>query len=352
MTNSRLRTSELPVEMPDVSPRCCSPARDSFTMQPEQDPLPFSTPRSDDRQTTGRMVTVQGGCFEMGGEEVPDAIVDGELPVHAVALHSFAIDACATSNREFARFVAATSYITDAERCGWSFVFQLLLPDDIPPTRGVLAAPWWRVVEGANWWRPEGPSSDVGGRLDHPVVHVSWNDANAYARWAGKRLPTESEWEYAARGGLERARFPWGDTLNPEGRHRCNVWQGQFPALNTCDDGFLGTAPVHAYEPNGYGLYNTVGNVWEWCADWFDPGYYRVSPAQDPRGPNHGVARVVRGGSYLCHASYCSRYRVGARSRNTPDSSSGNTGFRCAANVPRDRLGLTINRRGSAGRQQ
>jgi sulfatase modifying factor 1 len=289
-------------------------------------PLPVgSTPPS------GRMLTFQDGWFDMGGDGGEAGIADGELPVHRVELRPFAIAPHATTNREFASFVAATSYRTDADRAGWSFVFQGLLPDDFPPTRAVLAAPWWRVVEGASWWRPEGPHSNLDGRLEHPVVHMSWNDAAAYARWAGKRLPTEAEWEYAARGGLARARFPWGDQLTPDGRHRCNVWQGEFPGRNTREDGYLGTAPVHAYEPNGYGLYNAVGNVWEWCADWFDSAYYAASPSRNPRGPSHGVARVMRGGSYLCHASYCERYRVGARSRNTPDSASGNTGFRCAA---------------------
>jgi formylglycine-generating enzyme required for sulfatase activity len=285
---------------------------------------------------TTRMLLIPGGSFDMGGDRT--GMLDGELPVHTVRLRPFAIDGYATSNREFSQFVEATSYRTDAERAGWSFVFRLLLPENFRPTRGVLRAPWWRVVEGASWCRPEGPDSDLRDRLDHPVVHVSWNDASTYARWAGKRLPSEAEWEFAARGGIARAQFPWGDELNPGGRHVCNVWQGDFPDRNTGADGYVGTAPVDAYEPNGYGLYNATGNVWEWCADWFDVDYYRNSPPQDPRGPEQGVARVIRGGSYLCHDSYCTRYRVGARSRNTPDSSSGNTGFRCAADVTSGQL--------------
>jgi formylglycine-generating enzyme required for sulfatase activity len=212
-------------------------------------------------------------------------------------------------------------------------VFAGLLPDDFEPTRGVAQAPWWRQVYGADWAHPEGPQSNVDGRGDHPVVQVSWRDASAYCAWAGLRLPTEAEWEYAARGGLEGAVFPWGNDLEPGGEHRMNVWQGTFPTENSLDDGFLGTAPVDAFAPNRFGLHNMTGNVWEWCADWYDPSYYGRSPAQNPTGPERGSNHVMRGGSYLCHASYCGRYRVGARSGNGPDSSVGNLGFRCVADA-------------------
>ena len=262
------------------------------------------------------LLALPGGTFWMGSDEhrYPD---DGESPSRPVSVDGFRIAACTVSNDDFARFTAATGYLTTAEREGWSFVFGGLLPDDFPPTRAVAQAPWWRQVQGAGWRHPEGPASDLVGRSDHPVVHVSWIDARAYCLWAGGRLPSEAEWEYAARGGLERRRFPWGDDLTPDGEHRMNVFQGRFPESDTGEDGFAGTAPVHAFARNGYGLHNATGNVWEWTADRFGPG----RPGQ----------RVTRGGSYLCHESYCWRYRCAARSANTPDSSAGNIGFRLAA---------------------
>jgi sulfatase modifying factor 1 len=279
------------------------------------------------------MVRLNGGEFLMGNEGADAYPGDGEGPVHRVELAPFGIDIVTVTNAKFAEFVDTTGYVTEAERFGWSFVFGGLLPDDFPDTRGVAQSPWWREVHGADWRHPEGPQSGVEDRLDHPVVQVSWNDAQAYCAWAGTRLPTEAEWEYAARGGLEAQRFPWGDEIEPGGVHRMNVWQGTFPSGNTCADGFYGTAPAGAFLPNGYGLHNTTGNVWEWCADWYDPGYYAQSPTAEPTGPASGTHRVMRGGSYLCHHSYCNRYRVGARSANAPDSTTGNLGFRGAADV-------------------
>jgi formylglycine-generating enzyme required for sulfatase activity len=276
------------------------------------------------------MVALDRGDFVMGAE-TPGYPGDGEGPAHRVRLSPFRIDPHAVTNARFAAFADATRHVTDAERYGWSFVFGGLLPDDFPPTRAVSHAPWWRQVEGADWRHPEGPHSDVRGREGHPVVHVSWNDATAFCEWEGTSLPTEAEWEYAARGGLEGQRYPWGAELEPGGEHRMNVFQGRFPGENTCADGFAGTAPVDAFPPNGYGLHNMTGNVWEWCADWFASGYYGVSPAADPPGPAEGTHRVMRGGSYLCHESYCNRYRVDARSANEPDSSTGNLGFRVTA---------------------
>ena len=267
------------------------------------------------------MVELDGGAFQMGTEDPDGFPQDGEGPVRTVVLEPFAIDACAVTNAEFAEFANATGHTTDAERYGWSFVFGGLLPDDFPDTAALVGAEWWRQVFKADWSRPEGPGSSWEGREEHPVVHISWNDAQAYCAWAGTRLPTEAEWEFAARGGLVQQRFPWGDELEPGGEHRMNVWQGSFPDRNTEADGWFGTAPVDSFPPNGYGLHNTSGNVWEWCQEDF----------RDPRGVV--IGKAIRGGSYLCHASYCNRYRVAARTSNTADSSSGNTGFRTAASL-------------------
>jgi sulfatase modifying factor 1 len=274
------------------------------------------------------MVALAGGRFRMGSSGSEAYAADGEAPVHNVELTPFSIDAVAVSNARFETFAETTGYVTEAERFGWSFVFAGLLPDEFPETQYVASAPWWRQAYGADWRHPEGPQSDIADRADHPVIHVSWNDANAFCRWSGTRLPTEAEWEYAARGGRASSVFPWGDDLEPDGTHAMNVFQGTFPAENSAADGFVGTAPVGSFPPNGFGLHNTTGNVWEWCSDWFDPTYYRGSPRLDPAGPESGTHRVMRGGSYLCHASYCRRYRVAARSANTPDSSTGNLGFR------------------------
>ncbi|QCD59785.1 formylglycine-generating enzyme family protein [Streptomyces hawaiiensis] len=285
------------------------------------------------RASGAGMVTLPGGMFRMGNEDAYANPGDGEGPVREVTVPAFRVDEKAVTNARFAAFVKDTEYVTAAERFGWSYVFAgFLAPEQVRATRGAASTPWWRGVEGACWRTPEGPGSGVDDRAHHPVVHVTWDDAWAYAAWAGKRLPTEAEWEYAARGGLDQARYPWGDELTPRGQWRCNIWQGDFPVVNTADDGHLGTAPVDAYRPNAYGLFNMVGNVWEWVADRFTAAH-SAAPSTDPRGPAEGDRRVMRGGSYLCHDSYCNRYRVAARTANTPDSSSGNCGFRCAADV-------------------
>ncbi|WP_203783187.1 formylglycine-generating enzyme family protein [Asanoa ferruginea] len=286
------------------------------------------------------MVRIPAGPFWMGSDDEDTFPDDGEGPVRQVEVAAFRIDPKAVTNAQFAAFVKATGHQSDAERFGWSYVFHAFVRGEAAQRvldGHVPGAPWWLPVEGASWRAPEGPGSDVARRANHPVVHVSWQDATAYATWAGKRLPSEAEWEKAARGGLERARFPWGDEFTPRGQHRCNTWQGTFPRQNTGADGHLGTAPVTAFRPNGYGLYNTSGNVWEWCADWFSPDWHATDSTatrHDPTGPPNGVGRVMRGGSYLCHESYCNRYRVSARTQSTPDSTTGHAGFRCAVDEP------------------
>ena len=279
--------------------------------------------------STEGMVRLDRGTFLMGTDSDEGFPADGEGPVREVQMDPFYIDTTAVTNREFRAFVESTGYETEAEQFGWSFVFQNFLPDRVSKrARRSQPAPWWCAVDEACWQWPFGRGSHIGTRLDHPVVHISWNDAVAYCEWAGKRLPTEAEWEYAARGGLTQKTFPWGNELKPNGEHRCNIWQGEFPDHNTAADGFRYTAPVETFPPNGYGLYQMAGNAWEWCRDWFSPDHHVDGLRDNPTGPSDGEAKVIRGGSHLCHRSYCNRYRVAARTANTPDSSTGNLGFR------------------------
>ncbi|QDP39183.1 formylglycine-generating enzyme family protein [Radiobacillus deserti] len=280
-----------------------------------------------------KMIYLQGGEFLMGTEDNEGFPSDGEGPIRKVTVSPYYIDAYAVTNEEFSAFVKETGYITESEKFGWSFVFEKLIPDSlIDQAKQLPQTPWWYAVDEAYWYQPEGPGSSIEGRMDHPVIQVSWNDAVAFCKWASKRLPTEAEWEYAARGGLEQKLFPWGDELTPNGEHYCNIWQGEFPNLNTEEDGYLGTAPAKSFPENGYGLFNVAGNVWEWCSDWFTrtPD---TSQHVNPTGPDTGQSKVMRGGSYLCHRSYCNRYRVAARSSNTIDSATGNLGFRCVVDL-------------------
>jgi formylglycine-generating enzyme required for sulfatase activity len=319
----------------DTRPACCAPQAARGPATPRSD-TPIDAPSErlgrageDPPPAPESAVYLGGGTFLMGSDD-PSFPADGEGPVREVALSPFRLSPTTVTNAEFAAFVAATGHRTEAEAFGWSFVFAGFLPNDFPPTRGVAAAPWWRQVYDADWRRPEGPHTAIDDRSDHPAIHLTWNDASAYAAWVGGRLPTEAEWEFAARGGLEQKRYPWGDRLVPDGRWRCNIWQGTFPVKNSAKDGWRGTAPVTTFEPNGYGLYNMAGNVWEWCSDRWSTDHHRNGPTIDPQGPPTGDARVTKGGSYMCHASYCNRYRVSARTQNTPDSSTGHVGVRVA----------------------
>jgi formylglycine-generating enzyme required for sulfatase activity len=340
---------------------CCSPDR-SLGSAPE-DPGAAEgrdaaiAPATGVRPGLAPVIVVPGATFVMGDDSRWSYPADGESPARRVRVSPFALDATAVTNEQFAAFVDDSGYVTEAERYEWSFVFAGLLPDGFGDTRGVVGAEWWRQVFGASWRRPEGPHSGVDDRGDHPVLHVSWNDAIAFASWAGKRLPTEAEWECAARAGSTTT-FPWGDELEPGGEHRANVFQGEFPGGGTAADGWAGTCPVRAFEPNAFGFWNMIGNVWEWTADRFSAqrfdvdagsGALRAGPAGaaassveesadavivDPAGPVRGDGRTLKGGSYLCHESYCRRYRPAARMSSTPDSSAGNIGFRCAVDVP------------------
>jgi formylglycine-generating enzyme len=311
---------------------CCSVGRENIEVEsPNNETIEINELNKNQYQNTEYMIYIHGGEFLMGTEDREGFPADGEGPIRNVYVNSFLMDQYAVTNKDYLAFVIETNYITDAEKFNWSFVFYSLLSQETANSVKQIPrdTPWWRVVEGADWAHPEGPDSSIEERLNHPVVHISWNDAMAYCKWANKRLPTEAEWEYAARGGLIQKKYPWGDELEPEGTHHCNVWQGEFPVENLAIDGFISTAPVDAYYPNGYGLYNMSGNVWEWCSDWFSPNYHINGPKVNPTGPPKGQTKSMRGGSYLCHKSYCNRYRLAARTSNTPDSSTGNLGFRC-----------------------
>jgi len=302
------------------------------------------------------MVWVPSGTFWMGCEEcgMPDA-----LPAHLVAVDGFWMDRTPVTNAQFERFVNATGYVTVAERpldpreypgvprdklVAGSAVFSPT-SDPVPLDNPLR---WWRYTAGANWKHPDDPGSDLRGRSDHPVVHVAYEDVAAYAKWANKRLPTEAEFEYAARGGLDRNRYPWGNELTPDGKAVANIWQGRFPARDRGDDGYRGTSPVTAFPPNNFGLYDMGGNVWQWCADWYRPDAYAARAkaggvVRNPQGPAdsfdpqepQAAKRVLRGGSYLCSDQYCERYLVGSRGKGEVTSGTSNLGFRLVRSAAR-----------------
>ncbi|QJW94091.1 formylglycine-generating enzyme family protein [Frigoriglobus tundricola] len=288
------------------------------------------------------MVSVPGGTFWMGRNDGPP----DERPAHEVTVSPFRMDATEVTVGQFAAFAKATGYVTVAERAFDAKRYPDAAPEFRKPGSAVFLpvdvdvdeqrGAWWRYVPGASWRHPEGPKCDVKGKKNTPVVQIAWEDADAYAKWAGKRLPTEAEWEWAARGGLDRKPFCWGDAQQGDGgRWYANTYQGRFPAEDTGADGFAGLAPVRTFPPNGYGLYDMSGNAWEWCSDWYDPEYYAVSPKDDPKGPATGPRiegesqKVRRGGSFLCDDGYCRRYLPSARDKNPTDSGANHTGFRC-----------------------
>jgi formylglycine-generating enzyme required for sulfatase activity len=304
------------------------------------------------------MVWIPAGNFMMGGDN--EQARKDEYPKHGVKVNGFYMDATEVTNAQFSEFVKATGYITTAEKdINWDEIKSQVPPNTPKPPDSVLKAAslifvptksevnlndysqWWAWTRGANWRHPNGPNSDIIGKDNFPVTHVSWDDAVAYSKWAGKRLPTEAEWEYAARGGLINNSYSWGKTFDEMGASKCNFWQGNFPYLNLNKDGFMGAAPVKSFAPNGYGLYDVAGNVWEWCADLYNNDYYtqlsKTKLAINPKGPTISydpdepliTKRVMRGGSFLCNDSYCSGYRVSARMKSSPDSGMEHLGFRC-----------------------
>lgn len=285
------------------------------------------------------MIKFEAASFEMGTDDQEGFPADRENPKTLVNLEAFAISKYAITNAEFLEFFLDTGYITQAERYGSSHVFHLYLSDvNKANARPIDGSEWWFEVPDANWRKPEGPGTSINDRMDHPIVHVSWNDANAYCQWAGKRLPTEAEWEYAARGGVTDQRLPWGDDLEEGNQYHANTFQGEFPVKNTGADGYQTTAPVDAFQPNGYGIYQMIGNVWEWC---LNPGRVFLEEFQsktteewvkENNRPSDQLY-ALRGGSFLCHPSYCRRYRLAGRNSNTAISSTLNTGFRVAESL-------------------
>jgi sulfatase modifying factor 1 len=307
------------------------------------------------------MTWIPGGTYRMGGDG-PEAKPD-EYPAHTVTLNGFWMDTTEVTNAEFAAFVRATGYVTTAEKKpDWNEMKHQLPPGTAEPDPSLMVAAsmvftppdhavplddysqWWNWTKGADWKHPQGPGSDIQGKGQYPVVQVSWQDAEAYCRWAGKRLPTEAEWEFAARGGLQNKLYFWGDEAVNAGKPKGNFWDGHFPDLNTLKDGFSGLAPVASFQPNGYRLYDMAGNVWEWCADYYNSVYYKQTNKpggiSNPQGPAasydpdepYAAKRVIRGGSFLCNDAYCSGFRVSCRMKSTADSGMDNVGFRCVSN--------------------
>jgi sulfatase modifying factor 1 len=292
-----------------------------------------------------KMIYIKAGAFKMGSS---DPMFTDARPVHRVSIKGFWMDEHEVTNAEFEKFVKATNYLTVAERPVNPADFLGVPAEKLVPGSGVFKAParpvslsdpmqWWQYVPGASWKHPLGPQSNIAGKQNDPVVQISYTDAAAYAKWAGKRLPTEAEWEFAARGGKVSRKYYWGNDLKPGGKYVANIFEGHFPDNNTKADGFEGIAPVKSFPPNGYGLYDMEGNVWEWCNDFYRADYFKISPADNPQGPvssydpqePNSIKRVQKGGSFLCSEQYCSRFMAGSRGSGEVNSATNNLGFRC-----------------------
>lgn len=341
----------------------CSQDRNSLSTIDDRDTLVSEIISIDDIEFNGDtskkgMVYIAGGEFMMGGDN--EQASRDEYPKHRVIVSAFYMDEHEVTNAQFSKFVEATGYVTTAEqKPDWEQLKKQLPPDTPKPDESQLVpaslvftppsakvdlkdySQWWRWVPGASWKHPEGPESDLKGKENYPVIHVSWDDAMAYCKWAGKRLPTEAEWEFASRGGLKNNIYPWGNEHINTGKPKANSWEGSFPDNNTAVDGFNGLAPVKSFPANGYRLYDMAGNVWEWCSDWYRDDYYQVinNPVgiTNPQGPSDShdpdeptvPKKVARGGSFMCNDSYCSGYRSSRRMKSSPDSGMSNMGFRC-----------------------
>jgi formylglycine-generating enzyme required for sulfatase activity len=340
--------------VPAVSSSCCSIYPSRFAASPSTMP---TTQMAEHAAEPENMRWISAGEFTMGAADADRDARPDERPRHRVKLDGFWIDRTLVTNAQFRQFAQATGYVTTAERAPvLSEIMKQLPPGSgAPPKEALVAASlvfhrtagpvpldnpaqWWTWTSGANWRHPEGPESSISGEDNYPVVQVSWLDASAYAKWARKRLPTEAEWEYAARGGLEEKKYFWGDEDPTDDEPHCNIWQGHFPDTNTVRDGYALRSPVTAFQPNEYGLYDMAGNVWEWCSDWYRPDAYSAEDGRkNPQGPADSFdpdepsapKRVMRGGSFLCNAAYCASYRVAARMKSSPDTSTDHVGFRC-----------------------
>ena len=370
IANGQIKTSvqkttvkKVTVKKKDVTPKsCCTTViPNRFAAKPSSKYTLVKEELQPIVKNSEGMVWIPAGTFSMGGDS--DQARQDEFPKHDVKLNGFFMDATEVTNAQFAKFVAETGYITTAEKdINWEDL-KKQLPSDTPkpepeilkaaslvfvPTDGEVNlqdySQWWSWSHGANWNHPKGKDSDIVGKENLPVIHISWDDANAYSKWAGKRLPTEAEWEYASRGGLTKSIYAWGNEKVDEGKMHCNYFQGNFPYKNEGSDGFSGSSPVKSFEPNGYGLFDMGGNVWEWCSDNYNNTYYdsfkNIKVAINPKGPIKSydpdeplvAKKVMRGGSFLCNESYCSGYRVSARMKSSSDSSMEHLGFRCVSN--------------------